>query len=193
MLSAIPGLMVTIAGLALAFESFAKGALIPASAAHHVAPAPAIVLAQATTSTLVTLGRSEIAEGVAVEIVRLARVPGGNAVELRMDLVNTSSHPISLNGLGLLETVVRPQVPTIYVLRGVRIFDAQNGVIYDIGRGADRPLSTSRVSSNSPDSIVPPGARKSLWAMYGAPPPNVTQLTVLIDSAPPVTGVPLSQ
>ena len=191
MLVAMPALLATMAALALATAPLAKDFSRPGFASPGATSA--IVLAQATTPTPAALGRSEMAQGIAVEVMRLARVPGGNTVELRLDLVNASSRPVSLNELGLLQTVVRPQVPTIYVLRGVRLLDAQNGVIYDIGSGAGQPLSTTTVSSNSPDSIVRPGERMSLWAMYGAPPPNVTQLSVLIESASPVTGVPLSQ
>lgn len=149
-------------------------------------------LAQVATPSV--LQRGEMSQGIAVEIMRLARVPGGNAVELRFDLVNTSSQPVSILQLGLLQFVAaRPPQPAMHVLRGVRLLDAQNGVIYDIGTGGERPLATTTGgSSSSPDQVVPPGGRKPLWAMFGAPPPHVNQLTVLIESLAPMAGVPLS-
>ncbi|MCS6879444.1 MAG: hypothetical protein N2038_03815 [Geminicoccaceae bacterium] len=146
----------------------------------HVAIVLAAALAAAGPVGAQPLGRAELAPGVTFEVLRLAKLPGHEIVELRFAVANGSEHTVTLERL---------RIGTSLTVSEVQLVDFANATVYKIGEAGVERLA-SRYRDGGP---LAPGERREFWAWYKAPPAGTTKLAVFVPGVPPVLDVPLSR
>jgi len=147
-----------------------SGAAAQRSGAIGLLIAMSTSLAFAQDGRPLAIGKSLVDGNIRIEIEELKRT-GDGTVMLRFAVVNDSMRDLDNSFLGAATEM--------------RLVDLVNRRQYGVGmRDVLNTLS-------SPFPGAKAKSRIELWAVYGAPPPGVTKLTVMLPNFYPIDDVPL--
>lgn len=126
---------------------------------------------------------------VLLTVNELRRVEGGNVI-LVFSVRNEGAEDVSFGGSYAEKGYFDTGVYQSYDMSGVQLVDVKNRKRHLVLRDSERRRCIC--SGWLVTDQVPPGEEAVLFAMFAAPPANVTAVNVVVPHFPVVKGVPIA-
>jgi hypothetical protein len=151
---------------------------VPATAPATAATAPAAAAPAAGTAVATADGEQS---GVTLTVTELKRSSGGT-VNLKFTIDNASSESLGF-GYDFVE-----KDKGYGDIGGIYLVDQTNKKKYFVARDSEGECVCSRKLSD-----LPKGEKRSLWAKFPAPPPEVKAISVVVPRFSPMDDVPIAE